>query len=150
MQTFSLNGALPTVDTALRPSTAERAQPPQPSPPLQQPPAADSGARLDTPPVAPGMPATSATTGAAANAPGEKAKEADRKELDKAVKDVNDFVGTVNTDLRFSVDDDSGRTVVKVIDVSTKEVIKQYPSEEMLAIAKALDSIKGLLIHQKA
>ena len=73
-----------------------------------------------------------------------------RDELDKAVKDVNEFVGAVNTDLRFSVDDDSGRTVVKVIDVATKEVIKQYPSEEMLAIAKALDSIKGLLVQQKA
>lgn len=73
-----------------------------------------------------------------------------RKELDKAVEAVNEFVGAVNTDLRFAVDDESGRTVVKVIDVNTKEVIKQYPSEEMLAIAKALDSIKGLLVQQKA
>lgn len=73
-----------------------------------------------------------------------------RNELDKAVKEVNDFVGAVNADLNFSVDEDSGRTVVKVIDVNTKEVIKQYPSEEMLAIAKALDSIKGLLVQQKA
>jgi flagellar protein FlaG len=73
-----------------------------------------------------------------------------RNELDKAVKAVNEFVGAVNNDLRFSVDEDSGKTVVKVIDVTTKEVIKQYPSEEMLAIAKALDSIKGLLVQQKA
>ncbi len=73
-----------------------------------------------------------------------------RQELDKAVKAVNDFVSTVNTDLKFSVDDETGQTIVKVIDVATEKVIKQYPSEEMLAIAKALDSIKGLLIQQKA
>lgn len=73
-----------------------------------------------------------------------------REELDKAVKAVNDFVGGVNKSLNFSVDKDSGITVVKVIDNTTQEVIKQFPSEQMLAIAKALDSLKGLLVQQKA
>lgn len=71
-------------------------------------------------------------------------------QLDEAVKVVNDFVGLVNKSLHFSVDDDTGKTVVKVIDSGTKELIRQIPSEEMLAIAKALDGIKGLLLHQKA
>lgn len=73
-----------------------------------------------------------------------------REELDKAVQAVTDFVNSVNSSLQFSVDDDTGKFVVKVIDKDTKEVIKQFPSEEMLAIAKALDDIKGLLVHQKA
>ena len=73
-----------------------------------------------------------------------------REELDKAVKAVDDFVNAINNSLQFSVDSDTGKTVVKVIDSATKEVIKQFPSEEMLAIAKALDGIKGLLVHQKA
>ena len=73
-----------------------------------------------------------------------------QQELDKAVIEVNEFVSKVNSSLNFSVDKDPGQTVVKVIDVATKEVIKQFPSEEMLAIAKALDSIKGLLLKQKA
>lgn len=73
-----------------------------------------------------------------------------RAELDKAVKAVNDFVGSVNNSLNFSVDDSTGKTIVKVIDSSTKEVLKQFPSEEMLSIAKALDGIKGLLVQQKA
>ena len=150
MQTLSLNSALPTVDVPPRPSSAERAQP-QPTQPVAPADGSSSERRSIDPSLAvPGTPATAATADAAAKTPGDPASEADRKELDKAVKDVNDFVGTVNTDLRFAVDDESGRTVVKVIDVSTKEVIKQYPSEEMLAIAKALDSLKGLLIHQKA
>lgn len=82
--------------------------------------------------------------------PPEKDVQASRQKLDEAVKAVNDFVKTVNNSLQFSVDDDTGKTVVKVIDSATKEVIKQFPSEEMLAIAKALDGIKGLLVHQKA
>lgn len=78
-------------------------------------------------------------------------KSADsRNELDKAVKDVSEFVKTANNSLQFSIDDDLGVTVVKVIDTGTKELIRQIPSEEMLSIAKALGSIKGLLVRQKA
>ena len=78
-----------------------------------------------------------------------KAQES-RDELEKAVKDVGEFVKTANNSLQFSIDDDLGVTVVKVIDTGTKEVIRQIPSEEMLSIAKALGSIKGLLVQQKA
>ena len=74
--------------------------------------------------------------------------QATRQELDQAVKEVSDFVGVVNADLSFSVDEDTGRTVVKVVDNATKEVIKQIPSKEMLELAKALDGIKGLLVKQ--
>lgn len=70
--------------------------------------------------------------------------------LDEAVKAANDFVKPFNNALNFSVDQESQTTVVKVIDQSTKEVIRQIPSEEMLALAKALDTMKGLLIQQKA
>lgn len=72
------------------------------------------------------------------------------EELDQAVEAVNEFVKPFNNALNFSVDQESKTTVVKVIDQSTKEVIRQIPSEEMLALAKALDTMKGLLIQQKA
>jgi flagellar protein FlaG len=52
--------------------------------------------------------------------------------------------------LEFSVDNDSKRTIVKVVDQTTKEVLRQIPSPEALAIAKSLDSSKGLLIKQTA
>lgn len=72
------------------------------------------------------------------------------EQLKEAVKTMNDFVGGINSSLQFSVDDKSGQTIVKVMDVDTKEVIKQIPSEEMLSIAKAVDKLKGLLVQQKA
>ena len=73
-----------------------------------------------------------------------------REQLDAAVKATKDFVGTINSSLEFSVDDDTGTSVVKIIDKETKELIRQIPSQEMLSIAKALDTIKGLLVRQKA
>ena len=78
------------------------------------------------------------------------ADQTQRQDLAEAVKNVNEFVLPINNQLRFSMDDESDKMVVKVIDQTTKEVIRQIPSEEMLAIAKALDTMKGLLIQQKA
>ncbi len=71
-------------------------------------------------------------------------------QLKDVVKAVNDFVKPFNDTLLFSIDKDTGTTVVKVIDTETDEVIKQIPSEEMLALAKALDQLRGLLVKQKA
>lgn len=53
-------------------------------------------------------------------------------------------------DLLFSIDNDTGKTVVKVVDSVTDKVIRQIPSEELIAIAKALDKFQGLLLKQEA
>lgn len=76
--------------------------------------------------------------------------EVTREQVEKAAKEVNDFLKPINNSLQFQLDDDTGKTIVKVIDVATKDVIRQFPSEEMLSIAKAIDKMKGLLLHQKA
>lgn len=76
--------------------------------------------------------------------------EASRQELEEAVKAVNDFLKPINNSIQFNLDDDTGKTIVKVIDLATKDVIRQFPSEEMLSIAKAIDKMKGLLVQQKA
>jgi flagellar protein FlaG len=52
--------------------------------------------------------------------------------------------------VEFSLDSESGRVVVKIIDSATQEVVRQIPMEEMLALAKALDKFQGLLFHTKA
>ena len=71
-------------------------------------------------------------------------------QLENAVNEVSSFVKQTNSSLQFSIDRDSGKTMVKVVDASTNEIIRQIPSEEMLAMAKALNGIKGLLVQQKA
>lgn len=52
--------------------------------------------------------------------------------------------------IEFRIDDSTGRTVVQVLDPATDEVLRQIPSEEMLAIASALDRVQGLLLRQQA
>ncbi|HYD79814.1 MAG TPA: flagellar protein FlaG [Paucimonas sp.] len=72
-------------------------------------------------------------------------------QLNQAVARINKGLQEQAQDLEFTVDTDENRTIVKVVDQQTKEVLRQIPSEEALEIAKALDSAQqGLLIRQKA
>lgn len=75
---------------------------------------------------------------------------ASEAQLQGAVNAANDFIKPITNSVEFSLDKDSDKMIVKVMDNATKEVIRQIPSVEMLAIAKALDKIQGLLIKQKA
>ncbi len=77
-------------------------------------------------------------------------RQASPEELKSAVEKIQAFVNVSTSDLNFSIDDASGGTVIKVIDRSTKEVIRQIPSEEMLEMSKALDRLQGLLVRNKA
>lgn len=108
------------------------------------------GAPTTTPGVVENASPTRSPPIRAANESQTTGSEVSREEVTKAVKATNEFVGSINDALQFSIDDETGKTVVKVIDSNTQEVIKQIPSEEMIAIAKALDKLKGLLLQQKA
>jgi flagellar protein FlaG len=70
--------------------------------------------------------------------------------LNKAIENINNSMRALSQGLEFSIDDDSKRLIVKVVDQQTKEVIRQMPSAEALEIAKALDRVQGLLIRQQA
>jgi len=67
-------------------------------------------------------------------------KEASEQALDSAVKQLNSYVQSINRNLEFNIDNDSGKTVVKVIDAETDELIRQIPNEEALIIARQLDT----------
>lgn len=82
--------------------------------------------------------------------PNQETPAATQENQDEAVKKLNQFVTATNHALEFSVDEDSGRQLVKLVDTQTKEVIRQIPTEEALQIAKALDRFQGLLIQNKA
>lgn len=74
----------------------------------------------------------------------------------KAVNDLNNFAKQIQTKLKFSVDETSGRSVITVTDSQTGEVIRQIPAKEILAVANLLrESIAsgidkvGLLLTDK-
>jgi len=77
-------------------------------------------------------------------------RDDERAALEQAVTAVQKFTQPLASNLQFSIDEETGIKMVKVIDTATKEVIRQIPSEEMMEIAKALDRLQGILIQQKA
>jgi flagellar protein FlaG len=73
------------------------------------------------------------------------------QQVQQAVAAVKHYVEPMTSNsLQFEVDESSGRTIVRITDAKTGDVIRQIPSKEMLAIASSLDQMKGLLLKQKA
>lgn len=62
-----------------------------------------------------------------ANAAAEQAREA-----------ANRALAQKSRELAFEFDNELGRVIARLIDTETREVIRQVPSEELLAIARAL------------
>lgn len=72
-----------------------------------------------------------------------------------AVSTIADYVQHITRDLDFSVDEISGRQVVKVFDSQTGKLIRQIPPEEVLTISRQIatrtkDPIRGLVLRNKA
>ena len=80
---------------------------------------------------------------------GEK-DELGREQLEKMAQQLQDFMGEMNRSLQFQVDEESGRDVIRVVDKNSGELIKQYPSEEVLSLVAKLSETAGFLIDQKA
>ncbi len=78
------------------------------------------------------------------------AQQNNPKAVTEAVNAINAQVQRVSQNLKFSIDQESGRTVVKVVEGESGKVIRQIPSEEALAISEALEKMQGLIIEQKA
>jgi flagellar protein FlaG len=72
------------------------------------------------------------------------------EQLEKVAQKLQDFVGEMNKGLEFSVDKDSGRDVIKVIDKNSGDLIKQYPTEEVLDLVAKLSEATGNFINTDA
>ncbi len=69
------------------------------------------------------------------------------EQLERVAQKLQEFVGKMNKGLEFSVDKDSGRDVIKVIDKNSGDLIKQYPTEEVLDLVAKLSEATGNFIN---
>ena len=81
-------------------------------------------------------------------------RRAQAAEIQQSANKVQQMLVKAAPNLSFSVDKDSGRTVIKVVDPETHEVLRQIPAEEILRMDKNLDQmierLKGLLIDKQS
>jgi uncharacterized FlaG/YvyC family protein len=90
----------------------------------------------------------------------EQRAEAGREALESSAKDVEAVVNAVaqDTSLSFRVEEDLSRMVVAVRAVGSDEIIRQFPPEEFITVAKHIaaqnpdmideDYLKGVLFDQ--
>jgi flagellar protein FlaG len=95
-------------------------------------------------------PAPAATAGAIRPAAASKSQAPNREEMENAVKTLNKFTEITAQDVRFSIDEESGKTIVKVVDVATQTVLRQIPNVEALSISRSLHKMQGLLVRDSA
>lgn len=68
----------------------------------------------------------------------------------QAAAQINEFLKSSAANVEFTVDSTSDHVIVRVVDSETNQLIRQIPTEETLAISRALDRLTGLLLEQKA
>ncbi|MDP1996705.1 MAG: flagellar protein FlaG [Gallionella sp.] len=72
-------------------------------------------------------------------------------ELKQALESLNRTLKQSNKNLEFSVDTDTHKVLVKLVDTETGDMIRQFPSEEALAISRSIEQFQqGLLLKQQA
>jgi flagellar protein FlaG len=81
-----------------------------------------------------------------------------RQAIERVVSELEAYVQNAQRNLDFHVDDKTGRVVVRVVDATNDSVIRQIPSEEMVALSHRLQEfmddnqidMRGMLLEIKA
>ena len=73
------------------------------------------------------------------------------KKLDfsEIVEEASRALETINTELTFRVHKGTGRTLVQLIEIDTKRVVREIPPEKMLDIVAGIWEWAGLMIDRK-
>jgi len=88
----------------------------------------------------------------------EQTEAADAADVMAAVEFVNSQLQSYTRNLEFSVEEETGETIVRVYDTETEELVRQIPSENMIELARRLqeqhetsrDPVEGLLLEVTA
>ena len=76
--------------------------------------------------------------------------EVEKSALENAVKKLNDFVAPAVQAIRFELDQNTERMVVKVIDSASQRVLRQIPNEQVWVMSQTLDKLQGLVVNHTA
>lgn len=79
----------------------------------------------------------------------EKSRPSNQSSLNSAIAEMKQYVQSVQRDLQFEVDEESNRTIVRVVDSQTGDVVRQIPAEEFLKMAKRMEELDGLLMSER-
>jgi len=79
----------------------------------------------------------------------QKAKEIGEQQLDQLIEQGNRILQRLDTHLKWSVNKESNRMIVKVLDTRTNETIREIPPEKYLELVQNLCEQVGLFLDEK-
>lgn len=69
------------------------------------------------------------------------------KQLDSAINELN--MKMSNSEAIFGIHEKTNRVMIKIVDKTTKEVLKEYPPEETLDMIAKVWEIAGIMVDEK-
>ncbi len=79
-----------------------------------------------------------------------EAPEAGEKDVRKAARSLDEVLTGYNISLKFTRDDETGRTVVELVDYQSGETLRQMPSEVSLHLTAMFGKVQGRLFNRQA
>lgn len=76
----------------------------------------------------------------------ERIAEVSEEQVKDAVSKLNEYVQSTERTLDFQMDEDSGKTIIKVFDKASSELIRQIPNELALELAQNLNDEEPSLL----
>lgn len=71
-------------------------------------------------------------------------------EIQKSLGELNQAIEPFSVSLKFSRDEETGKTVIKMIDNKSGTTLHQFPEEAMLHVAAVLGKLQGKIFNRKA
>lgn len=72
------------------------------------------------------------------------------QEVQRAVALLNQLIEPITSSVSFKIDDITGKTVIRVMDTDTNTLIRQFPTEEALALTRMIDGQQGRILNTRA
>ena len=78
----------------------------------------------------------------------EEVQKATEEKIQRVSELMNDYVHSLQKNITIQVDNETGDIMVKVISEEDGKVIREIPSEEILALAARMEEISGVFFDQ--
>lgn len=71
-------------------------------------------------------------------------------QISQVLDDLNDNINAIhNVGLEFSMHEDSGREVIKVVERETGDLVRQIPPKEILDLVVRMNELVGILFDER-
>lgn len=85
-----------------------------------------------------------------ANQTSQAASQLSTQDVTEILESFQEFSQAIQTKLNFSVHEENNEIIVRVVDKETNQLIRQFPSDEMLDLQDKMRDLAGFLLNADA